>query len=77
MRGAFERKENDFWELKKINIYTHDTAIENSQVHHWSLKNQDLHDLFLETLFWINLCPAWCEYHIVLSEFCVKRGSAV
>ena len=21
-------------------------------------KNQDLHDLFLETLFWINLCPA-------------------
>ena len=21
------------------------------------LKNQDLHDLFLETLFWINLCP--------------------
>ena len=21
------------------------------------VKNQDLHDLFLETLFWINLCP--------------------
>ena len=21
-------------------------------------KNQDLHDLFLETLGWINLCPA-------------------
>ena len=21
-------------------------------------KNQDLHDLFLETLFWINLCLA-------------------
>ena len=33
MRGAFETKENDFWELKNI-IYTHDTAIENSQVHH-------------------------------------------
>ena len=24
--GAFERKENDFWELKNL-IYTHDTAI--------------------------------------------------
>ena len=57
MCGAFERKENDFWELKNI-IYTHDTAIKNGEVHRWSLKNQDLHDLFLETLFWINLCPA-------------------
>ena len=37
MCGAFERKENDFWELKEI-IYTHDTAIKNSQVYHWSLK---------------------------------------
>ena len=42
---------------KKI-IYAHDTAIKNDEVRHWSLKNQDLHDLFLETLFWINLCPA-------------------
>ena len=57
MCGTFERKENDFWELKNI-IYTHDTAIKNSQVHHWSLKTKVLHDLFLETLFWINLCPA-------------------
>ena len=57
MCEAFERKENDFWGLKnKIN--THDTAIRNGQVHHWSLKNQDLHDLCLETLFWINLCLA-------------------
>ena len=54
MCGAFERKENDFWELKNI-IYTHDTAIKNGQVHNWSLKNQDLHDLFPETLFWISL----------------------
>ena len=37
MCGAFERKENDFWELKNI-IYTHDTAIKNGQVHQWSLK---------------------------------------
>ena len=37
MCGAFERKENDFWELKNL-IYTHDTAIKNGQVHHWSLK---------------------------------------
>ena len=37
MCGAFKRKENDFWELKNL-IYTHDTAIKNSQVHHWSLK---------------------------------------
>ena len=37
MCGAFERKENDFWELKEI-IYTHDTAIKNDQVHHRSLK---------------------------------------
>ena len=57
MCGAFERNENDFWEFKKL-IYTHDTAIKNGQVHHWSLKNQDLHDLFLETLFRINLRPA-------------------
>ena len=28
MRGTFERKENNFWELKNI-IYTHDTAIKN------------------------------------------------
>ena len=33
MCGAFERKENDFWELN-----THDTAIKNGQIHHWSLK---------------------------------------
>ena len=26
MRGAFERKDNDFWELKHLK-YTHDTAI--------------------------------------------------
>ena len=31
-------KENDFWELKKNNIYTHDTTIKNGQVHHCSLK---------------------------------------
>ena len=35
MCGAFERKENDFLELKNI---THDTAIKNGQVYHWSLK---------------------------------------
>ena len=28
MFGAFERKENDFCELKNL-IYTHDTAIKN------------------------------------------------
>ena len=37
MYGAFKRKENDFWELKYI-IDTNDTAIENGQVHHWSLR---------------------------------------
>ena len=37
MYDATERKENDFWELKK-SIYTHGTAIKNGQVHHWSLK---------------------------------------
>ena len=39
MCGTFERKENDFWELKNI-IYTYDTAIKNGQVHHWSLKTK-------------------------------------
>ena len=39
MCSTFERKENDFWELKNI-IYTHDTAIKNGQVHHWSLKTK-------------------------------------
>ena len=43
--------------LKKIYIYTWFSHYQ------WSsspmkIKNQDLHDLFLETLFWINLCPA-------------------
>ena len=57
MCGAFERKENDFWELKNI-IYAHDTAIKNGPSSPMKFKNQDLHDLFLETLFWINLCPA-------------------
>ena len=37
MCGAFERKENDFGELKTLKD-THDTAIRNGQVHHWSLK---------------------------------------
>ena len=57
MCGAIEKKKYDFWKLIKI-IYKHGTTIKNGQVHHWSLKNQDLHDLFRETLFWINLCPA-------------------
>ena len=35
----WKKKENDFWELKNI-IYTHDTAIKNGQVHHWSLKTK-------------------------------------
>ena len=41
MCGAFKRKENDFWKLKDL-IYrpTHDTAIKNGQVHHWSLEIQ-------------------------------------
>ena len=32
-----KEKKNKFWELKKI-IYTHNTAITNGQVYHWSLK---------------------------------------
>ena len=39
MCGTFERKENDFSEFKKMIYNTHDTAIENNQVHHWSFKN--------------------------------------
>ena len=37
MCGAFERKENDVWEFEKL-LYTHDTATEDDQVHHWSLR---------------------------------------
>ena len=37
MYGAFERKENDFWELENL-TYSHDTAIRNGQVYHWILK---------------------------------------
>ena len=56
MCGAFERKENDLGDLKTlIHVYTHDTAIRNGRVLPLKFKNQDLHDLFLETLFWINL----------------------
>ena len=37
MFGAFERKENDFWEKENL-IYLPDTAIRNGQVYHWILK---------------------------------------
>ena len=37
MCGAFERKENDFWEEENL-IYLHDAAIRNGQVYHWILK---------------------------------------
>ena len=57
MCDAFERKEKDFWELKNL-TFTHNTAIKNGQAHHWGVKIKDLHDLFLETLFRIHLCPA-------------------
>ena len=57
MCGAFERRENNFWELKNI-IYTHNTAIKKYSSSPLKFKNLDLHDLFLETLLWINLCPA-------------------
>ena len=50
-------KKYDFWKFKEI-LYEYDTAIRNGQVHQWSFKNQDLHDLFTETLSWINLCLA-------------------
>ena len=56
MCSAFERKEVWFLSIKNI-MCEHETAIKNDQIHHWSLKNQDLYDLFLETLFWINSCP--------------------
>ena len=57
MCGAFERKENDFCKLDNL-TYSHDTAIRNSEAYPLNLKNQNFHDLFVETLFWINLCPA-------------------
>ena len=57
MCGATERKKNDFWELKN-SIYTYGTAIKNDPSSPLMFENEDLHDLFLETLFWINLCPA-------------------
>ena len=63
MCSAFERKENDFWELKNL-IYTHDAAIKNSQVHHWSLKINIYMIYFLETLFRINLCPAKNQFKL-------------
>ena len=47
-----KEKKYDFWELKKNNI--HRMPASSSR----KLKIQDLHDLFLETLFWIHLCPA-------------------
>ena len=62
MCGTFERKETWFLRNeKKKPIYAHDTATKNGQSHHWNKdKNESkgLHDLFLETLFWINLCLA-------------------
>ena len=57
MCGAFERKENDFWELKK-KIYIHMIQPLKMASSPLKFKNQDLHDLFLETLFWIDLCLA-------------------
>ena len=35
--GAFERKENDSENWKKL-TFTHDTAIKNGQAHHWGGK---------------------------------------
>ena len=35
-------------------ICEHDAAIKNSTP--VKFKNKDLHNLFIETLFWINLC---------------------
>ena len=56
MCDAFERKEIWFLKTKNI-IHELGTAIKKSQVHQWDSENLDLHDLFIETLFWINLCP--------------------
>ena len=53
----WKKEKYEFWKLKKI-IYTHDIAIENGKVYHWSLKIKIYMIYFLETLFWINLCPA-------------------
>ena len=55
MCSAIERKEMSSENFKK--------KIYNIHTWYWSstplkFKNQDLHDLFLETLFWINLSPA-------------------
>ena len=53
MCGASERKK--IQRIQNINMYTWYSHYK------WSgsplkFKIQDLHDLFLETLFWINLC---------------------
>ena len=39
-------------------IYEYDTAIRNGLVHQLSFKNPAVHELFIETLSWINLCEA-------------------
>ena len=48
-----KEKKNNFWEIKTNNIYTWYSQYKQSRSLLKS-KNQDLHDLFLETLWWIN-----------------------
>ena len=68
MCGAFERKENDFWELKKM-IHTHDTAIKKWSSSPLKFKNQDLHDLFLEFMPGEKITPN-CKYLAPLDLLC-------
>ena len=50
----------------------YDTAIKNGQVHQQSFKNQDFHDFFLETLFWINICPEEMQWGLLPCMFTGK-----
>ena len=56
MCNAFEGKEICFLEIKNI-IYELDTAIKKEWSTPMKFRNLDLHELFIKTLFWINLCP--------------------
>ena len=57
MCGATDRKEKSFLRIEKFIMYTW-YSHQNWSSSPMKFENQDLYDLSLETLFWINLGPA-------------------
>ena len=53
----WKKKNSENWKKKKKKTHEHMKKPLQMVKFVLTFKNQDLHDLFLETLFWINLYP--------------------